>query len=37
VHRTKGSWEITVDGKRLESNILPLFPEGTEHNVKVII
>jgi cellobiose phosphorylase len=37
VHRTKGAWEITVDGNRLETNIIPVFPEGTEHIVKVII
>ncbi|MCI0523281.1 MAG: glycosyl transferase [Bacteroidales bacterium] len=36
-HRSKGICEIILDGKRHESNILPLFPEGTEHNVKVII
>jgi cellobiose phosphorylase len=37
VHRSKGAWEITVDGNRLETNIVPVFPEGTEHIVKVII
>jgi len=37
VHRTKGAWETTVDGNRLETNIVPVFPEGTEHIVKVII
>jgi cellobiose phosphorylase len=37
VHRSKGAWEITVDGNRLETNIIPVFPEGTEHIVKVII
>ena len=34
-HKSKGVWEITVDGKRVESCILPLFPEGSEHNVKI--
>jgi len=34
-HRSKGVWEITVDGKKVESCILPVFPEGTEHNVKI--
>jgi cellobiose phosphorylase len=36
-HKSKGVWELTVDGVRAESCILPLFPEGTEHNVKVIM
>jgi cellobiose phosphorylase len=36
-HRTKGIWEISVDGKKFESRVLPVFPEGTEHNVKVIM
>ncbi len=34
-HRSKGVWEITVDGKKVESCILPVFPEGTEHHVKI--
>jgi cellobiose phosphorylase len=34
-HKSKGVWEITVDGKKVESTIIPVFPEGTEHNVKV--
>ncbi|MHC1731291.1 MAG: glycosyl transferase [Bacteroidales bacterium] len=33
--KSKGVWEITVDGKKVDSCILPLFPEGTEHNVKI--
>jgi cellobiose phosphorylase len=36
-HRSKGIWEITVDGKKAESCVLPVFPEGTEHNVKIIM
>jgi cellobiose phosphorylase len=36
-HKSKGTWEITLDGKRIVSNILPVFPEGTEHNVEVIM
>jgi cellobiose phosphorylase len=34
-HRSKGVWEITLDGKKVDSCILPVFPEGTEHNVKI--
>jgi cellobiose phosphorylase len=34
-HKSKGVWEMTVDGRKVESCILPLFPEGTEHNIKV--
>ncbi len=34
-HKAKGVWEITVDGKRVESSLIPVFPAGTEHHVKV--
>ncbi|MFZ2287294.1 MAG: glycosyl transferase [Bacteroidales bacterium] len=34
-HKSKGVWEITVDGKKVESTLIPVFPEGTEHHVKV--
>ncbi len=34
-HKTRGVWEMTVDGEKVESFIVPLFPEGTEHNIKV--
>jgi cellobiose phosphorylase len=34
-HKSKGVWEITVDGKKVDSCILPVFPEGTEHDVKI--
>ncbi len=34
-HRSKGVWEILVDGKKADSCVLPVFPEGTEHNIKV--
>ena len=36
-HKSKGAWEITVDGKKVDSSLIPVFPEGTEHNVKVIM
>jgi cellobiose phosphorylase len=34
-HKSKGVWEITVDGKKVDSSLIPVFPEGTEHHVKV--
>ncbi len=34
-HRMKGTWKITVDGRKHGSSLLPLFPEGTEHHVRV--
>ncbi|MRR19313.1 glycosyl transferase [bacterium] len=34
-HKSRGVWEITIDGKKAESSLLPVFPEGTEHNVKI--
>mgnify|MGYP001300089318 CR=1 FL=1 len=36
-HKSKGIKEMMVDGRNLSSNILPLFPQGSEHIVKVII
>lgn len=36
-HKSGGPLEITVDGKRISSALLPLFPEGTEHEVRVIM
>ncbi len=36
-HKSKGVWEITVDGKKVESALIPVFPEGTEHHVKIIM
>ncbi|MDZ7634750.1 MAG: hypothetical protein U5L72_10165 [Bacteroidales bacterium] len=33
-HKSKGVWEITVDGKKIDSSLIPVFPEGT-YNVKV--
>jgi cellobiose phosphorylase len=36
-HRMKGAWEITVDSRKHDSSLLPLFPEGTEHHVRVIM
>ncbi len=34
-HKSKGVWEITVDGKKVDSSLIPVFPAGTEHHVKV--
>ena len=36
-HKSKGAWEITVDGKKSDSALIPVFPEGTEHHVKIIM
>ncbi len=33
--KSKGVWEITVDGKKVDSCILPVFPAGSEHDVKI--
>jgi hypothetical protein len=27
------SFSVVVDGKQIEGNIIPLFEEGSEHNV----
>ena len=35
--RSKGVSEMFVDGKPLETNLIPLFSDGREHNVKVIL
>ncbi len=34
-HKSKGVWEITVDGKKVDSSLIPVFPAGTEHHIKV--
>lgn len=33
----KGDVEITVDGQKIEGNIIPVFSDGKEHKVDVII
>ena len=33
--KSKGVWEITVDGKKVDSCILPVFQAGSEHDVKI--
>lgn len=35
--KSKGVKEITVDGKTIPSNMIPLFEKGTEHQVKVVL
>jgi cellobiose phosphorylase len=35
--RSKGVSEIHVDGKLISSNVLPVFGDGREHSVKVIL
>lgn len=32
-HVQKGIKEITVDGTKIQGNILPVFEDGKEHNV----
>jgi cellobiose phosphorylase len=34
---SKGVKNVTVDGKQLDSNIIPYFSDGKEHNVEVIM
>ncbi|MDT8718390.1 glycosyl transferase [Clostridium sp. 19966] len=36
-HVQKGIAEINVDGKKIEGNILPVFNDGKEHAVKVVM
>jgi cellobiose phosphorylase len=36
-HKSKGVKEVSVDGKSQSSNILPVFPEGTEHNIRITL
>jgi cellobiose phosphorylase len=36
-HKSKGIKEVLIDGKQHSSNILPLFPAGTEHSIKVTL
>ncbi|MFZ5990073.1 MAG: GH36-type glycosyl hydrolase domain-containing protein [Bacillota bacterium] len=36
-HVSKGVKKITVDGKEIEGNSLPVFNDGKEHNVEVIM
>lgn len=36
-HKSKGVFELTLDGRKIDSCILPVFPEGTEHSVRVIM
>ena len=33
----KGIKSITVDGKKISGNILPVFNDGAEHDVKVVL
>jgi cellobiose phosphorylase len=34
-HVSKGVRSVTIDGRPHEGNVLPLFPAGTSHNVKI--
>jgi cellobiose phosphorylase len=36
-HKSCGVKEVTIDGKNHNSNLLPVFPEDTEHNVKIVL
>lgn len=35
--KSKGVKEVIVDGKSQTSSVIPVFPKGTEHQVKVIL
>jgi len=34
---SKGIKEIAVDGKKTETNLLPVFADGKKHIVKIIM
>ncbi|MCX5750518.1 MAG: glycosyl transferase [Candidatus Saganbacteria bacterium] len=36
-HVSKGIKEVTVDGKKVESNVVPVFSDGGEHFVEVLM
>ena len=36
-HVSKGIKSVTVDGKAIEGNVLPVFNEGKTHEVEVIM
>ncbi len=36
-NKSKGVKIVLIDGRLHPSNVLPLFPEGTEHNIKVTL
>lgn len=35
--KSKGVKEVIVDGKSQTSNVIPVFPAGTQHQVKVVL
>ena len=35
--KSKGIQSVLIDGKPHASNIIPVFPKGTEHKVKIIL
>jgi cellobiose phosphorylase len=35
--KSKGAKEVTVDGKPYNSNLIPIFTDGKEHLVKVLL
>ena len=36
-HVMKGVKSITVDGKAIEGNVLPVYGDGKEHDVQVVM
>jgi len=36
-HVCKGVKSVTVDGKAIDGNVLPVFPEGGVHTVEVVM
>jgi cellobiose phosphorylase len=36
-HVCKGVAQVTVDGKKQKSNVLPVFKDGGEHFVEVVM
>jgi cellobiose phosphorylase len=36
-HVCRGVKEVTVDGKKIEGNVLPVFGDGKTHAVEVVL
>jgi cellobiose phosphorylase len=35
--KSKGTREVTLDGKPYNSNLIPVFADGKEHSVRVVL
>ncbi len=35
--KSKGIKEVIIDGRQAKSNLIPIFGDGKEHSVKVVI